>query len=265
MRQHGTRCWWIIQPSFTTFRPADARAHRHCCVFRRRRGLVLSNDLCRGRSGRLVPHAHPEVSIDGFALARQTIVCIFIARYLERCGRVDARLRQQACQDRRGLPDLPGQHNSPGAPLSRRAPVAPAMAAYSRWVVATDAARRGFRTPRAYRHALACEQRGSTRRTYCLAACSLCVRTRASAREINRIIMDELVCGVFKSEAVSYFQKVIARMKRRRLRCRSPRLHRNPTDHRRLDFAAADTRFHQVLLARAALRKACVVPQLLPA
>ncbi len=32
--------------------------------------------------------------------------------------------------------------------------------------------------------------------------------------EINRIIMDELVCGVFKPKGVAYHQKVIERMKR---------------------------------------------------
>ena len=31
--------------------------------------------------------------------------------------------------------------------------------------------------------------------------------------EINRIIMDELVCSVFKAEAVAYFQRVYARRK----------------------------------------------------
>ena len=31
--------------------------------------------------------------------------------------------------------------------------------------------------------------------------------------EINRIIMDELVCGVFTAEAVAYYQKVMTRMK----------------------------------------------------
>jgi len=31
--------------------------------------------------------------------------------------------------------------------------------------------------------------------------------------EINRIIMDELVCGLFKAKAVAYFQRVCARMK----------------------------------------------------
>jgi aspartate racemase len=36
----------------------------------------------------------------------------------------------------------------------------------------------------------------------------------AEREEINRIIMDELVCGVFKPAAVAYFRKVIGKMKR---------------------------------------------------
>lgn len=36
----------------------------------------------------------------------------------------------------------------------------------------------------------------------------------AERSEINRIIMDELVCGVFKPEAVAYFQQVMTRFKR---------------------------------------------------
>jgi aspartate racemase len=40
------------------------------------------------------------------------------------------------------------------------------------------------------------------------------VRPSAAERdEINRIIMDELVCGVFKPEAIAYHQRVIGRMK----------------------------------------------------
>jgi len=40
------------------------------------------------------------------------------------------------------------------------------------------------------------------------------LRPRAQERdEINRIIMDELVYGVFKPEAVAYFQRVMGRMK----------------------------------------------------
>ena len=37
--------------------------------------------------------------------------------------------------------------------------------------------------------------------------------TPAEREEINRIIMDELVCSVFKAEAVAYFQRVYARMR----------------------------------------------------
>jgi aspartate racemase len=40
------------------------------------------------------------------------------------------------------------------------------------------------------------------------------VRPGADERqEINRIIMDELVCGIFEPEAIAYFQSVIARMR----------------------------------------------------
>jgi len=37
---------------------------------------------------------------------------------------------------------------------------------------------------------------------------------RAEREEINRIIMDELVCGVFKPAAVEYFRQVMEKMKR---------------------------------------------------
>ncbi len=48
-----------------------------------------------------------------------------------------------------------------------------------------------------------------------LAACSLeFVRPELDERnEMNRIIMDELVCGIFKPEATAYFQGVIERSK----------------------------------------------------
>jgi aspartate racemase len=36
--------------------------------------------------------------------------------------------------------------------------------------------------------------------------------TAVERREINRIIFAELVCGIFRSEAINYFQQVIARM-----------------------------------------------------
>ena len=71
------------------------------------------------------------------------------------------------------------------------------------------------------------------------------VRPNAAEREeINRIIMDELVCGVFKPEAIAYHQQVIARMKDAGcdavvLGCTEIAL-----DHERRQFSAADARFH---------------------
>ena len=41
----------------------------------------------------------------------------------------------------------------------------------------------------------------------------MCVPNAEDREEINRIIMDELVYGVFKPEAVATFQRVIERMK----------------------------------------------------
>lgn len=79
-------------------------------------------------------------------------------------------------------------------------------------VVAAQAARRGFR----------CLGLTGTRwlvesEIYpeALAAHSLeCVRPNTAEREeLNRVIMDELVCHVFKPEAIAYFQQVIGRMK----------------------------------------------------
>jgi hypothetical protein len=45
--------------------------------------------------------------------------------------------------------------------------------------------------------------------------------------EINRIIMRELVYGVFKADAVEYHRQVIGRMKEQRLRCSRPWLHQD--------------------------------------
>lgn len=43
-----------------------------------------------------------------------------------------------------------------------------------------------------------------------------CVRPQVAEREeINRIIMDELVCGVVRPQALAFFQQVLARMKER--------------------------------------------------
>ena len=77
----------------------------------------------------------------------------------------------------------------------------------------------------------------------------------AEREEINRIIMDELVYGVFKPEAVAYFQSVIGRMKDERcdavvLGCTEIPLIMNDTN------SPLPTLDSTRLLARAALRRA---------
>jgi len=76
--------------------------------------------------------------------------------------------------------------------------------------------------------------------------------------EIDRIIMDELVYGVFKPEAVEYFQRVMGRMKKERcdavvLACTEIPLLMNDTN------SPLPTLDSTRLLARAALRRAVTV------
>jgi aspartate racemase len=86
----------------------------------------------------------------------------------------------------------------------------------------------------------------------------------AERAAINRIIMDELVCSVFTPEAVAYHQRVIARLRDAGcdavvLGCTEIPLIISDTN------SPLPTLDSTRLLARAALRKACAAPQLLPA
>jgi aspartate racemase len=79
--------------------------------------------------------------------------------------------------------------------------------------------------------------------------------TSAERTEINRIIMEELVCGIFRPEAVKCFQNVIARMKQEDcdavvLGCTEIPLIVND------DNSSLPTLDSTRLLARAALRRA---------
>jgi len=75
------------------------------------------------------------------------------------------------------------------------------------------------------------------------------------SEEINRIIVDELVCGVFKPESAAYHQRVISRMKNEGcdavvLGCTETPLIINDTN------SPLPTLDSTRLLARAALRRA---------
>jgi aspartate racemase len=81
--------------------------------------------------------------------------------------------------------------------------------------------------------------------------------TNEERDEINRIIMDELVCGVFKPQAVAYHQKVVERMKRKGcdavvLGCTEIPLIISDAN------SPLPTLDSTRLLARAALRRACL-------
>jgi aspartate racemase len=81
----------------------------------------------------------------------------------------------------------------------------------------------------------------------------------AERTEANRVIMDELVCGVFKPEGVRHFQGVIGRMKEAGcdaviLGCTEIPLIINDAN------SALPTLDSTRLLARAALQRACGHP-----
>ena len=84
-----------------------------------------------------------------------------------------------------------------------------------------------------------------------------CVRPdQSECTEINRIVMDELVYGVFKPEAIAYIQQVIERMKDQGcdaviLGCTEISLILNDSN------SALPTLDSTRLLARAALNRAC--------
>lgn len=164
--------------------------------------------ICVEGAALLGPHAHPEVSMHTHSLA-DYMACIYRSDWrgvgdlmlasAEKLSRIGAELL--ICPDNTIHQALP--HVEPRSPLP--------------WLhiadgVADKAVERGFR------------RLGLTGTRWLvesdvypakLAARGLAyVRPTAAERdEINRIIMDELVCGIFKPEAIGYFQQVIARMK----------------------------------------------------
>ena len=153
-------------------------------------------------------HAHPEVSMHTPSLAEYVVhleagnwegVGALMLSSAEKLARVGADLL--ICPDNTIHQALP--HVLPRSPLP--------------WlhiaeVVADEAAARGFR-----RLGLTGTRWLVDSEVYPdkLTAKGLqCMRPSTQERyEINRIIMDELVCGVFRPEAVAYFQATFRRMK----------------------------------------------------
>ena len=164
--------------------------------------------ICAEGAQRLGPHAHPEVSMHTPSFAR----------YMDRIhvgdwqGVAELMLESAGKLAAIGADFLVCPDNTIHQALPLVLPRSPLPWLHIAQVVAAAAAQRGFR-----RVALTGTRWLVESDVYPgkLRDCGVeFLRPRPAEREeINRIIMDELVCGVFKPEAAGYFQRVIRRMK----------------------------------------------------
>jgi len=164
--------------------------------------------ICAEGAALLGPHAHPEISMHTPSLAD----------YLDPIGRGDwpgvgeIMLRSADKLARIGADFLISPDNTIHQALATIAPRLPLPWLHIAEVVADEAVARGFRSLGLLgtRWLVESEVYPETLTARGLA----CVRPSAAEREaLNRIIMDELVRGVFTPEALAYHQEVIERMK----------------------------------------------------
>ena len=164
--------------------------------------------ICTEGAGIFGPHAHPEVSMHTHPFARY-VACLDRGD-LE--GIAALMLSSATKLAQIGADFLICPDNTIHQAFSHVAPRSPLPWLHIAEVVAAEAARRGFRRV------------GLTGTRWLVdsdvypekltARGIACVRPTAIERdETSRIIMDELVYGVFKPEGVAYYQTVIERMK----------------------------------------------------
>lgn len=164
--------------------------------------------LCAEGASLLGRHAHPEVSMHTFSLA-EYMACIDRGDWH---GVGELMLASADKLAKVGADFLICPDNTIHQAFAYVAPRSPRPWLHIAEVVAAQAVERGFRRLGLTGTRWLVESEVYPEK---LAACGLAyVRPSAAEREeLNRIIMDELVCGVFKPEAVAYFQQVIGRMK----------------------------------------------------
>ena len=164
--------------------------------------------ICAEGAQLLGPHAHPEVTMHTPSLAEYV-------KYLDRDdwhGVAELMLASADKLARLGVDFMICPDNTLHQALPQVEPRSPRPWIHIAEVVAAEAARRGFR------------KLGLTGTRWLvdsdvypakLGARGLAyVRPSPAERaEANRIIMDELTCGVFKPESVAYFQGMIGRLK----------------------------------------------------
>ena len=164
--------------------------------------------ICGEGAQLLGPHAHPEVSMHTHSLS-EYMNCIYGADWQ---GVAELMLVSANKLAKIGADFLICPDNTIHQALPYVAPRSPLPWLHIAEVVAARAVDRGFRCIGLTGTRWLVESEVYPEK---LAARGLkFVRPNADEREeINRIILDELVYGVFKPEAVAYHQRVIARMK----------------------------------------------------
>jgi aspartate racemase len=153
-------------------------------------------------------HDHPEVSLHSHSLA-QYMKCIYHGDW---AGVAELMMSSAEKLARGGADFLICPDNTIHRALPYVEPRSPLPWLHIAEVVAAHAVERGFRRPGLTGTRWLVESEVYPDK---LAARGLAyVRPNATERdEMNRIIMDELVCGVFKPEAAGYMARVIGRMK----------------------------------------------------
>ncbi len=164
--------------------------------------------ICVEGAKSLGPHAHPEVSIHTPSLA-DYVACLDRG---DLAGVGELMLASALKLERIGADFLICPDNTIHQSFAYVAPRSPLPWLHIAEVVATAAVERGFQ-----RLALTGTKWLLDSEVYpeALAAHGLeCERPDAAERqEINRIIIDELVNGTFKPEAIAYFQRTFERLK----------------------------------------------------
>lgn len=164
--------------------------------------------ICVEGAAYLGTHAHPEVSLHSHSLA-DYMQCIYRGDWQ---GVGDLMLASAQKLARAGARFLICPDNTIHQALSFVEPRSPLPWLHIAEVVAAQAAERGFRRIGVTGTRWLVESGIYPEK---LAARGLATLrpTEAERAEINRIIMDELVCSVFKPDAIATFQRVFARMK----------------------------------------------------
>jgi aspartate racemase len=164
--------------------------------------------ICTEGAARLGPHAHPEVSMHTPSLA-EYLTCI---EHDDWRGVGALMLASADKLAKVGADFLICPDNTIHRAFAHVEPRSPRPWLHIAEVVADEAAGRGFRRlgllgTRWLVHSEVYPEKLAAR------GLSHLRPSEAECLEINRIIMDELVYGVFKPEAIAYHQRVIGRMK----------------------------------------------------